>query len=194
MASPPNQTKPAASPGTPPIDPQLEKMFKSIDGMGAPPTGEQKPKFDANLTKALATSIQKVSVLVGRKSGLQSVVLTDEDKDTLADALSPLMDELSRFADYFVYLPLIIFVVGYVAGIAGEILQRRKAPENSREVERQAAIVQRQPYVPPSPPPLPPPVPVPMVPPTVGTSTTVTQSTNNTQTPAETNSSASVSV
>ena len=97
-------TQPGERPGTsasaspPPVNPELENMFKSIDGMGAAPTRE-KPQFDVNLTKALATSIQKVSILVGRKSGLKSVVLTDEDKDTLADALSPLMNELSKFAE-----------------------------------------------------------------------------------------------
>ena len=194
--TPPDKTEVPSGP--PPVNPELEKMFKNIDSMGAQPTGEQKPKFDANLTKALSKSIQKVTVLVGRKSGLKSVVLSDEERDELTDALEPLMGELDKYVEYLPYLPLIVFVVGYVAGIAGEIMQRRKTGVDEKEIARQAQIVamQRQAWTPPPTPPPPPapPVPVPMVPPTVGTTTTVTQSTSNTQTPVETNSSASVSI
>ena len=50
------------------------------------------------------------------------------------------MDDLAKYIDILPYLPLVIFVIGYVAGIIGEIMQRRKEIKESPLLHRHDII------------------------------------------------------
>ena len=128
----------------PPINPELENVFSSIDALGGN-EGESKSKPKISITGGLTKSLQKLSKLASRKTGLQSVLLTDEDTDELADALDPLMDDLAKYIDVLPYLPLVIFAIGYAAGIIAEVLDRRKNPQApDRKIERVQHAVERE--------------------------------------------------
>ena len=123
---------PQATPPTsqvPPVNPELENIFNQIDNLKQPEQEQKKPKVD--ITHSLSKTISKLSIFASRKTGLQSVAINEEDAKELEDALEPLMDDLAKYVDILPYLPLIIFVVGYVAGIVGEIMQRRKEIKES---------------------------------------------------------------
>ena len=145
-----------AAAANPPINPELENVFSSIDALGG--DGEEsKSKPKISITGGLTKSLQKLSKLASRKTGLQSVQLTDEDTEELADALDPLMDDLAKYIDVLPYLPLVIFAIGYAAGIIAEVLDRRKNPQTQdRKIERVQHAVERespitQPFVQPQP-------------------------------------------
>lgn len=133
----------------PKINPELENVFSSIDALQTSGGEQKKPKV--NITGGLTKSLQKLSLLASRKSGLKSVALSEEDANELADALEPLMDDLAKYIDVLPYLPLVIFVIGYAAGIIAEVLDRRKHPSTAPDAkyERiQHAIERERPTAP----------------------------------------------
>ena len=132
----PQATPPASQ--VPPVNPELENIFSQIDNLKQPEQEQKKPKVD--ITHSLSETISKLSIFASRKSGLQSVAINEEDAKELEDALEPLMDDLAKYIDILPYLPLVIFVIGYVAGIIGEIMQRRKEIKGSPLLHRHDVI------------------------------------------------------
>ena len=130
---------PVAQEPTNRINPELNNIFSDIDQLGS---GQEEkkadPKVGGYLAKDAAKAFQRMSVIAHRKTGLKSVLLSEEDERELADAIAPLMDDLAKYIDILPYIPLVLFVVAYAIGIVSEVMQKRKEPQEreDRRVER----------------------------------------------------------
>ena len=77
-------------------------------------------------TEKIAEAFRGISLILSRKFEIPEIELTDQDVQDLASALLPLRDTLSKYSQYFPYLPLIIFVLGYSARVIIGIRKKRE--------------------------------------------------------------------
>jgi len=143
--SPPNSVSTSSETSPPPVNPKLEDVFSEIDGISqsSEEDKEQNAKVKGNLAKTAAKAFQRMSVIGYRKTGLKSVLLSEEDEKELADALTPLVDDLAKYIDVLPYIPLILFVFTYIVGIVAEVMERKKnniVKREEKKIERMKEI------------------------------------------------------
>ena len=140
-------TSPVTEDSTNRINPELNNIFSSIDQLGTG-TEEKKadPKVGGYLAKDAAKAFQRLSVLASRKTGLKSVLITEEDEKELVDCIEPLIDDLAKYIDVLPYIPLVMFVIAYAIGIVAEVMQKRKEPQEREERRVERIQQSAQPY------------------------------------------------
>jgi hypothetical protein len=134
----PDNTSTSTETSPPPVNPKLEDIFSEIDSIpqSSEENTEEKVKVKSNLAKTAAKAFQRMSVIGYRKTGLKSVLLTEEDEKELADALTPVVDDLAKYIDVLPYIPLILFVFAYIVGIVAEVMERKKKNTIKREEKK----------------------------------------------------------
>lgn len=76
-------------------------------------------------------AIQGLTKVVSDHTGLQSVYLTDQDVNTLKEALKPFTAYILKLVNFIIYLPIITFAIGYTIRIMGELKQKKKDKKNT---------------------------------------------------------------
>ena len=93
------------------------------------------PQGSEMVIRPLVMAIQGITKVISEHTGLQSVKLTDEDVDTLSDALKPLASWIVQFMDLLIYMPLIVFAIGYTLRILDEITEKKKAMKSQNGID-----------------------------------------------------------
>lgn len=121
------------------IDPELQKILDSVaNEKENTETNNEAPKMPQGsemVIRPLVMAIQGITKVISEHTGLQSVKLTDEDVDTLSDALKPLASWIVQFMDLLIYMPLIVFAIGYTLRILDEITEKKKAKKSQNGID-----------------------------------------------------------
>lgn len=130
---------------SPPVNVDIENLFANTPVGPALLNDEvsdedyQNLKAGTNVLKSLVITLQKLSRFASRKTGLESVELTDEDVDELTDALEPFAKEILKYIEFLPYLPLIMFAVAYGIRILSEIDEKKQAGKDEAAARVAAA-------------------------------------------------------
>jgi hypothetical protein len=87
---------------------------------------EKKENETDSLLTAFVSALKGITQIISDHTGLKSVALTDEDEKTLVVALKPLEKYIMSLVQFFVYMPLIVFTIGYTLRIVDEIKKKEK--------------------------------------------------------------------
>ena len=121
------------------IDPELQKILDSVaNEKENTETNNEAPKMPQGsemVIRPLVMAIQGITKVISEHTGLQSVKLTDEDVDTLSDALKPLASWIVQFMDLLIYMPLIVFAIGYTLRILDEITEKKKSRKSQNGID-----------------------------------------------------------
>ena len=121
------------------IDPELQKILDSVaNEKENTETNNEAPKMPQGsemVIRPLVMAIQGITKVISEHTGLQSVKLTDEDVDTLSDALKPLASWIVQFMDLLIYMPLIVFAIGYSLRILDEVTEKKKAMKSQNGID-----------------------------------------------------------
>ncbi len=74
----------------------------------------------------LANSVASITKMLARKSGIEALAFTEEDKKDFTNALEPFADKLDDILKYMPYLPLGIFAIGYGIRVYGGYKDKKK--------------------------------------------------------------------
>lgn len=120
------------------IDPELQKILDSVTNKKEnTETNNEAPKMPQGsemVIRPLVMAIQGITKVISEHTGLQSVKLTDEDVDTLSDALKPLASWIVQFMDLLIYMPLIVFAIGYSLRILDEVTEKKKSRKSQNGI------------------------------------------------------------
>ena len=121
------------------VDPELQKILDSVaNEKENTETNNEAPKMPQGsemVIRPLVMAIQGITKVISEHTGLQSVKLTDEDVDTLSDALKPLASWIVQFMDLLIYMPLIVFAIGYTLRILDEVTEKKKAMKSQNGID-----------------------------------------------------------
>ena len=121
------------------IDPELQKILDSVTNEKEnTETNNEAPKMPQGsemVIRPLVMAIQGITKVISEHTGLQSVKLTDEDVDTLSDALKPLASWIVQFMDLLIYMPLIVFAIGYSLRILDEVTEKKKSKKSQNGID-----------------------------------------------------------
>ena len=121
------------------IDPELQKILDSVTNEKEnTETNNEAPKMPQGsemVIRPLVMAIQGITKVISEHTGLQSVKLTDEDVDTLSDALKPLASWIVQFMDLLIYMPLIVFAIGYTLRILDEVTEKKKSKKSQNGID-----------------------------------------------------------
>ena len=121
------------------VDPELQKILDSVaNEKENTETNNEAPKMPQGsemVIRPLVMAIQGITKVISEHTGLQSVKLTDEDVDTLSDALKPLASWIVQFMDLLIYMPLIVFAIGYTLRILDEITEKKKSRKSQNGID-----------------------------------------------------------
>jgi hypothetical protein len=87
---------------------------------------ENEEKKPDSLLVAFVSALKGITQIISQHTGLKSIALTDDDEQTLIVALKPLEKYIMGLVDFFVYMPLIVFSLGYTLRILDEMKEKRK--------------------------------------------------------------------
>ena len=125
------------------IDPELQKILDSVtnekENTETNNEASKMPQGSEMVIRPLVMAIQGITKVISEHTGLQSVKLTDEDVDTLSDALKPLASWIVQFMDLLIYMPLIVFAIGYSLRILDEVTEKKKSKksQNGTDIKRE---------------------------------------------------------
>ena len=113
---------------------EIDKILKSysIDSSTSTATAVNgdtvtQPKNEHILTpELLSNSLESITKLMARKSGIKEIEFTKQDNEDFINALKPFEDKLDEILKYLPYAPLIIFSVGYTIRIYGGFKEQKK--------------------------------------------------------------------
>ena len=71
-------------------------------------------------------ALKGISEIVAEHTHIESIRLTAADCETLKTALKPLEKYIMQFLNLMIYLPLIVFAIGYTMRIITEIKDKKK--------------------------------------------------------------------
>ena len=121
------------------IDPELQKILDSVtnekENTETNNEASKMPQGSEMVIRPLVMAIQGITKVISKHTGLQSVKLTDEDVDTLSDALKPLASWIVQFMDLFIYMHLIVFAIGYTLRILDEITEKKKSRKSQNGID-----------------------------------------------------------
>ena len=121
------------------IDPELQKILDSVtnekENTETNNEASKMPQGSEMVIRPLVMAIQGITKVISEHTGLQSVKLTDEDVDTLSDALKPLATWIVQFMDLLIYMPLIVFAIGYSLRILDEVTEKKKAMKSQNGID-----------------------------------------------------------
>ena len=121
------------------IDPELKKILDSVaNEKENTETNNEAPKMPQGsemVIRPLVMAIQGITKVISEHTGLQSVKLTDEDVATLSDALKPLASWIVQFMDLLIYMPLIVFAIGYTLRILDEVTEKKKSKKSQNGID-----------------------------------------------------------
>jgi hypothetical protein len=92
--------------------------------------GEKKPD---SLLIAFVSALKGITQIISQHTGLKSIALTDDDEQTLIVALKPLEKYIMGLVDFFVYMPLIVFSLGYTLRVLDEMKEKKKIKNATTE-------------------------------------------------------------
>jgi len=96
------------------------------------------------LLSTFLTAVQGITVIISEHTGLKSVALTDSDIKVLNEALKPFVDYIASFVKLIVFLPLIMFLIGYTMRIVSEMKEKKKY----KSIDNAHVEVKREVYTP----------------------------------------------
>ena len=121
------------------IDPELQKILDSVtnekENTETNNEASKMPQGSEMVIRPLVMAIQGITKVISEHTGLQSVKLTDEDVDTLSDALKPLASWIVQFMDLLIYMPLIVFAIGYSLRILDEVTEKKKSKKSQNGID-----------------------------------------------------------
>ena len=121
------------------VDPELQKILDSVtnekENTETNNEASKMPQGSEMVIRPLVMAIQGITKVISEHTGLQSVKLTDEDVDTLSDALKPLASWIVQFMDLLIYMPLIVFAIGYTLRILDEVTEKKKAMKSQNGID-----------------------------------------------------------
>ena len=121
------------------IDPELQKILDSVtNDKENTETNNEAPKMSQGsemVIKPLVMALQGITKVISEHTGLESVKLTDEDVATLSDALKPLASWIVQFMDLLIYMPLIVFAIGYSLRILDEVTEKKKSKKSQNGID-----------------------------------------------------------
>lgn len=90
----------------------------------------------SNLDIALLISktVSSLTNIISPKLEMQSIAFSKDDETQLYESIKPFNDQLIEFLKYIVYMPLLLFALGYALRIYAEIKQKKKLEK--KEIER----------------------------------------------------------
>jgi len=88
-------------------------------------------KFDSRL---LVNALASFSKIASRKFKISEIELTDEDKEDLKNALLPFEDKLGEWIKFLPYLPLAIFIMGYLGRI---FIAYKEKKEKEKQIKKE---------------------------------------------------------
>jgi len=94
----------------------------------------QNIKFDS---RVIVNALASFSKIASRKFKIPEIELTEDDKEDLTNALIPFEDKLSEWIQYLPYLPLAIFVIGYLGRIFIAYKEKR---EKEKQIKKELKI------------------------------------------------------
>lgn len=100
----------------------LDELLKSIDKQ----TEQKVEQPQISIIPSFLEAVKGITEVISEHTGLQSVKLTDKDVDTLKVALKPLEKYIMSMINMFIYLPLIVFAIGYTLRIVSEVRDKKK--------------------------------------------------------------------
>jgi hypothetical protein len=108
-------------------NPDLDKLLHNIDGNNGSTKEDAKPDQSIDtMLYGFVEVIASMTTIVSEHTGLKSVALTEADKKTLIEGLKPLSKYISSMLNYIIYMPLIIFSIGYTLRILKEMKDKKK--------------------------------------------------------------------
>ena len=121
------------------VDPELQKILDSVtnekENTETNNEASKMPQGSEMVIRPLVMAIQGITKVISEHTGLQSVKLTDEDVDTLSDALKPLASWIVQFMDLLIYMPLIVFAIGYSLRILDEVTEKKKSKKSQNGID-----------------------------------------------------------
>ncbi len=102
----------------------LDDLIKSIDKQTEQKTDTTLPVI--SILPSFIEAIKGITEIISEHTGLMSVRLTDNDCKTLNVALKPLEKYIMNMVNMFIYLPLIVFAIGYTLRIISEVRDKKK--------------------------------------------------------------------
>ena len=121
------------------VDPELQKILDSVtnekENTETNNEASKMPQGSEMVIRPLVMAIQGITKVISEHTGLESVKLTDEDVATLSDALKPLASWIVQFMDLLIYMPLIVFAIGYTLRILDEVTEKKKAMKSQNGID-----------------------------------------------------------
>jgi hypothetical protein len=84
------------------------------------------PQSSMDIALLLSKTISSFTRIISPKVGLESIAFTKDDENNFYESLKPFNDQLMDFLKYMVYMPFIIFAVGYGLRIYVEYKEKHK--------------------------------------------------------------------
>ena len=80
-------------------------------------------------------ALQGITQVISDHTHLQSIALTQNDINTLKEALKPFTEYILKIVNFVIYLPFVTFAIGYSLRIISEIKEKKKAEKFKKGVE-----------------------------------------------------------
>jgi hypothetical protein len=94
---------------------------------------EEEKNLPGNIGRMLVSAFSGVTKIFARKLDIPEVAFTPDDEKELEDALAPFEDQLMELIKYIVYLPLIIFAIGYTARVIDGVQKKKEKAVREKE-------------------------------------------------------------
>lgn len=120
----------------------LDKLLNELDKQSHNQNNTQEQPPQISILPSFIEALKGISEIVAEHTGIQSIRLTETDCNTLKTALKPLEKYIMSLLNYMIYLPLIIFAVGYTLRIVSELRDKKK--DTVKKTAKEGFTVERE--------------------------------------------------
>ena len=104
----------------------IDDLLKDLDKQSKESNNVNSSMPQISVIPPFIDALKGISEIVAEHTHIESIRLTAADCETLKTALKPLEKYIMQFLNLMIYLPLIVFAIGYTMRIITEIKDKKK--------------------------------------------------------------------
>ncbi len=104
----------------------IDDLLKDLDKQSKESQNTDSSIPQISVIPPFIDALKGISEIVAEHTHIESIRLTAADCETLKTALKPLEKYIMQFLNLMIYLPLIVFAIGYTMRIITEIKDKKK--------------------------------------------------------------------
>ena len=117
-------------------DDEFDDLLKHFPDEEEGNDNEKKIPDADTMIYGFVAALQGVTKIISEHADIPEVALTDDDVQTLSQALKPLASWIMSVVQYMIYLPLIVFSVGYTLRVIQGLKHRKERKKKEIDIPK----------------------------------------------------------